>query len=165
MNNACATFCLDRGRLQPPRRVLASRRLLFLSLCVPRFDPGPRRKRGPGFKTRGGDGSRWSLFAWPRLAGSRGASLVRAASDTVARLMPHKVTPALAITCRDQGKRKCQRKSGSRNDRNLAGLASKSATFSPGYLESESGMSGGRNPTFAIIPNRVQNRVQKIVKT
>ena len=38
---------------QPPRRVLASRRLLFLSVCVPRFDPGPARKRGPGSK-RGG---------------------------------------------------------------------------------------------------------------
>jgi hypothetical protein len=38
-------------------------------------------------------------------------------------------------------------KTGPRNDRNLAGLASKSATLSPGFLESESGMSGGRSPT------------------
>jgi hypothetical protein len=38
---------------QPPRRVLASRRLLFSEVRVPRLDPSPRRKRGLGFKTRG----------------------------------------------------------------------------------------------------------------
>ena len=38
---------------QPPRRVLASRRLLFSDVRVPRLDPAPRRKRGAGFKTRG----------------------------------------------------------------------------------------------------------------
>ena len=163
MDNVLPGFCCDRGSLAPaaPRARVTSA-AFSESLCAA-FRSRPRKEEGAGFKTRG-EGSRWSLFAWPRLAGSRGASLVRAASDTVARLMPHKVTPALAITCRDQGKRKCQRKSGSRNDRNLAGLASEAATFSPGYLESESGMSEGRNPTFAIIPNRVQNRVQKIVE-
>ena len=35
---------------QPPRRVLASRRLLFSDVRVPRLDPAPRRKRGRGSK-------------------------------------------------------------------------------------------------------------------
>jgi hypothetical protein len=45
--------------------VLASRRLLFTAIDLPRLDPGPGRKRGPGFKTRGGDGSRWSPVEMP----------------------------------------------------------------------------------------------------
>ena len=53
---------------QPPRRVLASRRLLFSEVRVPRLDPSPRRKRGLGFKTRGrGGGRRLPLVAVPDL--------------------------------------------------------------------------------------------------
>jgi hypothetical protein len=54
-------------RRQPPRRVLASRRLLFSAVGVPRFNPRPKRKRGRGSK-RGDESSRWSLLArWRRL--------------------------------------------------------------------------------------------------
>ncbi len=63
---------------QPPRRVLASRRLLPTAVGVPRFDPRPERKRGRGSK-RGDEDSRWSVLAlWRRLAsGFVSVSVVR----------------------------------------------------------------------------------------
>ena len=39
---------------QTPRRVLASRHLLFAAVGVPRLDSAPGRKRGAELKTRGG---------------------------------------------------------------------------------------------------------------
>ena len=128
---------LRKAQRMSSRRAACSRHVacFFRKEFVPRLEPGPRRKRGPGFKTRGGDGSRWSPL---RLAGSG----LRFRGRFCRKIPSHQGGFYLCIFKKRGGP-----KTGPRNDRNLAGQASKSATFSPGYLESESGMSGGCNPT------------------
>ena len=61
VGNVSPAPCSYCGTEQPPRRVLASRLLLFSEVRVPRLDPAPRRKRGAGFKTR--EGMRLPLVA------------------------------------------------------------------------------------------------------
>ena len=65
---------------QTPRRVLASRRLLFSEVSVPRLDSAPKRKRGARNSKRGGSaapvgrrlcsGGVWRVMA--RVSGSEG---------------------------------------------------------------------------------------------
>lgn len=77
---------------QPPRRASAEPEArhvacFFPTEFVPRLDPGPRRKRGPGFKTREDAGSRWSPLA-PGAALTVGEKMCFQAVRFPQRLLP-----------------------------------------------------------------------------